>query len=124
MLPDGCEPGDIATMDADGYLNVVGRIKDMVIRGGENIYPREVEEFLSPTLRHQRRPGDRRTRRAVRRGADGRSCYVTIAGNRCNVGLTMRPRPTELYAVRLSPDDPDTGVMIMSGSSSRDRDGS
>ena len=38
--------GDIATMDADGYLNVVGRIKDMVIRGGENIYPREVEEFL------------------------------------------------------------------------------
>jgi fatty-acyl-CoA synthase len=38
--------GDIATMNADGYLNVVGRIKDMVIRGGENIYPREVEEFL------------------------------------------------------------------------------
>ena len=33
-------------MDADGYLNIVGRIKDMVIRGGENIYPREVEEFL------------------------------------------------------------------------------
>jgi fatty-acyl-CoA synthase len=33
-------------MDADGYLNIVGRIKDMVIRGGENVYPREVEEFL------------------------------------------------------------------------------
>jgi fatty-acyl-CoA synthase len=38
--------GDLATMDDDGYLNVVGRIKDMIIRGGENVYPREVEEFL------------------------------------------------------------------------------
>jgi fatty-acyl-CoA synthase len=38
--------GDIAVMDADGYLSITGRIKDMVIRGGENIYPREVEEFF------------------------------------------------------------------------------
>ncbi len=38
--------GDIATMDDDGYLNISGRIKDMVIRGGENVYPREIEEFL------------------------------------------------------------------------------
>jgi fatty-acyl-CoA synthase len=38
--------GDLAVMDTAGYLNIVGRIKDMVIRGGENIYPREVEEFL------------------------------------------------------------------------------
>jgi fatty-acyl-CoA synthase len=38
--------GDLATMDDEGYLNIVGRIKDMVIRGGENVYPREVEEFL------------------------------------------------------------------------------
>ena len=38
--------GDLAVMDAEGYLSIVGRSKDMVIRGGENIYPREVEEFL------------------------------------------------------------------------------
>src|SRR5260370_22883134 len=40
------ESGEQARMDADGYVNIVGRIKDMIIRGGENIYPREVEEFL------------------------------------------------------------------------------
>ena len=38
--------GDLATLDHEGYGNIVGRLKDMVIRGGENIYPREVEEFL------------------------------------------------------------------------------
>jgi fatty-acyl-CoA synthase len=42
--------GDLATIDADGYCNIVGRVKDMVIRGGENVYPREIEEFL---LSHQ-----------------------------------------------------------------------
>jgi acyl-CoA synthetase (AMP-forming)/AMP-acid ligase II len=38
--------GDLATMDANGHVNIVGRAKDMIIRGGENIYPREIEEFL------------------------------------------------------------------------------
>jgi len=38
--------GDLAVLDAEGYVNIVGRIKDMIIRGGENIYPREIEEFL------------------------------------------------------------------------------
>ena len=41
--------GDLATIDAEGYANIVGRVKDMLIRGGENVYPREVEDFL---LRH------------------------------------------------------------------------
>jgi fatty-acyl-CoA synthase len=38
--------GDLAVMDDEGYVNIVGRLKDMVIRGGENVYPREIEEFL------------------------------------------------------------------------------
>jgi fatty-acyl-CoA synthase len=45
--PDGwMHTGDLGVIDTDGYGNIVGRIKDMVIRGGENIYPREIEEFL------------------------------------------------------------------------------
>jgi acyl-CoA synthetase (AMP-forming)/AMP-acid ligase II len=41
--------GDLATMDASGYVNIVGRVKDMVIRGGENLFPAEIEAFL---IRH------------------------------------------------------------------------
>jgi fatty-acyl-CoA synthase len=47
VLQDGwMHTGDIAVMDDDGFVQITGRIKDMVIRGGENIYPREIEEFL------------------------------------------------------------------------------
>jgi fatty-acyl-CoA synthase len=47
VLVDGwMHTGDIAVMDEDGYVQITGRIKDMVIRGGENVYPREIEEFL------------------------------------------------------------------------------
>jgi fatty-acyl-CoA synthase len=85
--------GDLATMDEDGYLNIVGRIKDMIIRGGENVYPREIEEFLYghpdivdvqvigvPDLRYgeeimawvRARPGASVDAEAVRRFCDGR----------------------------------------------------
>lgn len=47
ITPDGwLRSGDLGTMDANGYLAITGRLKDMIIRGGENIYPREIEEFL------------------------------------------------------------------------------
>ena len=38
--------GDLATMDENGYISIVGRIKDMIIRGGENVYPKEIEDFI------------------------------------------------------------------------------
>ena len=44
--PRWMHTGDLATLDDEGYCNIVGRMKDMVIRGGENLYPREIEEFL------------------------------------------------------------------------------
>ena len=61
--------GDLATIDDDGYCRIVGRIKDMVIRGGENIYPREVEEYLYRPSRYSGRPGFRRARHEIRRRA-------------------------------------------------------
>ena len=46
--------GDLANMDSNGYVNVTGRLKDMIVRGGENIYPREIEEFMysHPSISH------------------------------------------------------------------------
>ena len=63
--------GDLAVMDDEGYVQIVGRIKDMIIRGGENIYPREVEEFLYRLPEIDSRRGDRRAERALRRGGHG-----------------------------------------------------
>ena len=54
-----------------GLLNIVGRIKDMIIRGGENVYPREIEEFLYSHPKVAGRAGHRRARREVRRGGHG-----------------------------------------------------
>ncbi|HKH70025.1 MAG TPA: hypothetical protein VKA59_01680 [Vicinamibacterales bacterium] len=51
--------GDLAVMRDDGYVNISGRIKDMIIRGGENIYLREIEEFLYSHPKIRRRAGDR-----------------------------------------------------------------
>ena len=74
--------GDLAVMDDDGYLNIVGRIKDMVIRGGENVYPREVEEFLYTHPDIADVAGDRRAGREVRRGADGLGAAAARARRR------------------------------------------
>ena len=60
--------GDLAVIDEDGYCNIVGRVKDMIIRGGENISPREIEEFLYRPSGGARRGGGRRAGRQVRRG--------------------------------------------------------
>ena len=69
--------GDLAVMDEDGLRNIAGRSKDMVIRGGENIYPREVEEFLytHPAIADVQVigvPDDALRRGAVRLGAAAR----------------------------------------------------
>ena len=66
--------GDLAQMDDEGYVKIVGRIKDMVIRGGENVYPREIEEFL---MGHPDVAG-RAGRRRARTRASARSCWRAI----------------------------------------------
>ena len=63
--------GDIGVLDADGYLSIVDRKKDMILRGGFNVYPREIEEVLltHPAVSLARR--HRRAGRAARRGSQG-----------------------------------------------------
>ena len=91
--------GDLAVMDEDGYVRIVGRIKDMVIRGGENVYPREVEEFLYthpdvgsaqvigvPDARYgeelmawvQRRPGSQVTEEELKEFCRGRIAHFKV----------------------------------------------
>jgi fatty-acyl-CoA synthase len=91
--------GDLAVMDDEGYVNIVGRSKDMIIRGGENVYPREVEEFLHthpditdvqvigvPDLKYGEevmawitvRPGTELTAEAVREFCHGRIAHYKI----------------------------------------------
>ena len=102
--------GDLATIDAEGYGNIVGRIKDMVIRGGENIYPREVEEFL------YKHPGSRTCRC---------SASPTIASAR-SLRLGARARRRDAYAPRrCAPSararSPKTRSRAMSSSSTNSR---
>ncbi len=63
--------GDLAVMEESGYVHIVGRLKDMIIRGGENISPREIEELLRRAPRRQRGSGHRRAQPQVRRRGHG-----------------------------------------------------
>ena len=63
--------GDLAIMDENGYCKITGRIKNMIIRGGENIYPREIEEFLYTHPEDLRHPGLRRAGPEIRRAGHG-----------------------------------------------------
>lgn len=74
--------GDLATLDDEGYCNIVGRIKDMVIRGGENIYPREIEEFCTATPRY------RRFRYSV--------CRMKGSGRKCVPGSSCATEPRQM----------------------------
>jgi fatty-acyl-CoA synthase len=94
--------GDLATIDAEGYANIVGRVKDMLIRGGENVYPREIEEYL---LRHPasrtRRCSAFPTRSTARRSAPGSSRGAATRSTRRGARLLQRPdRPLQGAALR------------------------
>ena len=104
--------GDLATMDADGYVNIVGRIKDMVIRGGENVYPREIEEFLyqHPAVGDVQVIGVPDA--TLRRGADAPGCGCARAGD------GHRRRAARLLP---GPDRPLQGPPLLASSSTSSR---
>ena len=107
--------GDLAVMRDDGYANIVGRIKDLVIRGGENVYPREVEEFLytHPDIEDvqvigvpDQRYGEEICAWVKMRAGRG------AAGRRCGASLLQRQAgalqdPPLRHDRRLVPDDGD-----------------
>jgi fatty-acyl-CoA synthase len=97
--------GDLATIDAEGYANIVGRVKDMLIRGGENVYPREIEEYL---LRHPasrtRRCSAFPTRSTARRSAPGscRGAATRSTRTRCATSASGRSPTTRCRAMSAS----------------------
>ncbi len=103
--------GDLATMDADGYVNIVGRLKDMVIRGGENVYPREIEEFLYRHPEDRRRAGDRRARRSLTAKSSAPGCALR----------TARPRAPTTSAPSARTRSPTTRSRATSASSTPSR---
>ncbi len=104
--------GDLAVMDDDGYLRIVGRIKDMIIRGGENIYPREVEEFLyAPARRREAQvigvPSERYGEEVMAwvRLRDGADVTAEDLAAACRGRIAHLQDPALLEARRLVPDD-------------------
>ncbi len=98
--------GDLATIDAEGYCKIVGRIKDMLIRGGENVYPVEVEEFLSthPDVAQVQVFGlpDPKIGEEVAAWVDRRSRAPTLPAKACANGAGARSRTTRSRAMSAS----------------------
>ena len=103
--------GDLAVMNDDGYVAITGRIKDMIIRGGENIYPREIEEFLHT---HEKVSdvqviGVPDHKNAAKRCARGSGC------------VTGSPQPRRSFASSVAARSPPTRSRGMSGSPANSR---
>ena len=88
--------GDVGYLDADGYLYIHDRVKDMIVSGGENVYPAEVENVLMAHPGDRRRRGDRRARRQVGRDREGHrrgrgGCRAVGAGRRSTTPRRTSP---------------------------------